>query len=345
MAIFKFLKKKKEDQVLLKIKEQKADQIQEKYQRALKKSNKLFAYRLKKLAARKFKIDQEYFDELLSILIEADIGAIYANTLIDKIKDNVKIKKINDPNKINQFIIDYLFDSYLEKDKNQTKLTLNLEDDLNIILIIGVNGTGKTTSIAKIANYLIKEEKKKIVLAAADTFRAGAVEQLKIWGSRINIDVVTPDKIGQDPASVVYKAILEAKKIKADVLIIDTAGRLQNKTNLMQELEKIDKVILKLCNKSAQEKLLVLDSTIGQNGINQAAEFDKLLKLTGIILTKTDSSAKGGIILAIKDVFDIPVKFIGMGEKITDFAKFDLNQYLLALLSDLLEDDEYQENK
>ncbi|BDV03714.1 MAG: signal recognition particle receptor FtsY [Candidatus Hepatoplasma scabrum] len=340
MAIFKFLKKKKkEDQVLTKIKAQKEDQIEQKYQKALSKTNKSFAYRLKKLAARKFVVDQEYFDELLKILIEADIGALYANNLINKIKADLKIKKINETAKINQFVVDYLFDSYLEKDHKKEQLLLNLKDDLNVILVIGVNGTGKTTSIAKLADYLIKKEQ-KVVLAAADTFRAGAVEQLKVWGDRLKIDVIIPDKEGQDPASVVYKAILKAQKIKANVLIIDTAGRLQNKANLMQELEKINKVILKLLNKNAQEKLLVLDATIGQNGINQAAEFDKLINLTGIILTKTDSSAKGGIILAIKDVFNIPVKFIGMGEKITDFAQFDLNQYLLAMLSDLLEEDD-----
>ncbi|AHK22581.1 signal recognition particle-docking protein FtsY [Candidatus Hepatoplasma crinochetorum] len=341
MAIFKFLKKKKQDQVLEKIKESKQDQIEEKYQKALKKSNQSFAFRLKKLAARKVKIDQEYFDELQNILISADIGAIYANNLILKLKDHIKVNKIKNGNEINQFIIDYLFDSYLKNDKkkkDQNILNLNLNDKLNIILVIGVNGTGKTTSIAKLANYLQKDHK-KVLLAAADTFRAGAVEQLKIWGDRLKINVVSPDKVGQDPASVVYKAILKGQEEKADVLIIDTAGRLQNKANLMQELQKIDNVIFKLLKIKAQEKLLVLDATIGQNGINQASEFNKLLNLSGIILTKTDSSAKGGIIIAIKDVFNIPVKFIGMGEKITDFAEFDLNQYLIALLSDLLEDE------
>ncbi len=327
MGLFKKNKKNKdivkqaiEDSVLTK---------SEKYEKGLKISRESFAKKILKLATKHRKINEEYFKELEELLIMADVGVKFSLNLISKIKTEVKIKNITESEKINELIFKLLFENYSNGKNNSAQLNLS-ENELNIILIMGVNGVGKTTTIGKLVKYFISKEK-KVSLAAADTFRAGAVKQLQIWAQRSNCDITIPEKEGQDPASVVYSAIKKAKEQKVDILIVDTAGRLQNKENLMNELAKINKIIERESGKKTSESLLVLDATTGQNGVVQASSFNDIANLTGIVLTKMDSSAKGGIILSIKEYFDIPVKFIGLGESIDDLEEFDVKEYLKAL--------------
>lgn len=331
MGIFKRLKKNN-DKVVDLIKESRDSSVN-KYDKALKTSRDSFIKKIKVLATKHRKIDEEYFNELEELLIMSDVGIKYTSILIPKLKNEIRINKITDVNEINQLIFEFLFKNYLD-DKNEISRLDLVDGELNIILVIGVNGVGKTTSIGKLTNKLTKEGK-KVSLAAGDTFRAGAVSQLKVWSERTNVNITVPKKEGQDPSSVAYEAIQEAKKNNDDVLIIDTAGRLQNKTHLMNELEKLNRVITKESGKPPVEVLLVLDATSGQNGVNQALSFNEVTKLTGIILTKMDSSSKGGIILYIKDAFSIPVKFIGLGEKLDDFEEFDIEKYLYGLTKEL----------
>ena len=227
------------------------------------------------------------------------------------------------------FVI-YANDSYMTTKINYA------ENDLTVILMVGVNGAGKTTTIAKLANKIMQEDGKKVMVAAGDTFRAGAIEQLAEWANRLNIPCVK-GKEGGDPSSVIFDALEQAKAGGYDVLICDTAGRLQNKVNLMKELEKMNRIIKRVVPEGPQETLLVVDATTGQNGISQAVEFSKITDITGIVLTKMDGTAKGGIILSIKDMLNIPVKFIGLGEKIDDLQEFDLEQYIYGLCNDLME--------
>lgn len=326
-------KKKKKDKIVETIKVSREESLDEKYKKGLKKSRESFIYKLKKLVTKYREIDDDYFNELEEILIMSDVGAQYVDKLIKKIKEEAKINKAKTPEQSEKIIFDYLFKNYL-KDSSSDENDINLsKDKLNVILVIGVNGVGKTTSIGKLSFYL-KNKGYKITLAAADTFRAGAVDQLEIWSKKISIDIIKPEREGQDPASVVYLALEKAISNNSNILIIDTAGRLENKKNLMAELEKINKIIKAKSSETNIETLLVLDATTGQNGVHQASGFNEVTKLTGIILTKMDSSSKGGIILSIKDYFNIPVKFIGLGEKLEDFEQFDLVKYLNSLIGE-----------
>ncbi len=329
MALFK--KKKQEDIVKETIKEVKLSKS-EKYDKGLKATRESFFKKIKKLATKHRKVDEEYFAELEELFIMADIGVQFTMDLLEKLKAEAKLIKDATPEDINKIIVEYLTKQYTKGMENIQRLNLK-DGELNIILVIGVNGVGKTTTIGKLTKRLM-DEGKTVALAAADTFRAGAVAQLKVWAERANCEITTPVKDGQDPSSVVFEAIAKAKESKPDVLIIDTAGRLQNKENLMNELSKMNKIIEREAGIPAVETLLVLDATTGQNGVSQASAFNDIASLTGIVLTKMDSSAKGGIILPIKSAFNIPVKFIGLGESIDDLEEFDVNEFLRGMIGE-----------
>ncbi|MFR4504484.1 MAG: signal recognition particle-docking protein FtsY [Catenibacterium sp.] len=307
----------------------------EKYVAGLDKSSASFSSKINALAARYREINDEYFDELENILIMSDVGVNMVMKIVDEIKKEVRLENIKDPYAINDIIVDKMFVIYANDSYMTTKINY-AENDLTVILMVGVNGAGKTTTIAKLANKIMHEEGKKVMVAAGDTFRAGAIEQLAEWANRLNIPCVK-GKEGGDPSSVIFDALEQAKAGGYDVLICDTAGRLQNKVNLMKELEKMNRIIKRVVPEGPQETLLVVDATTGQNGISQAVEFSKITDITGIVLTKMDGTAKGGIILSIKDMLNIPVKFIGLGEKIDDLQEFDLEQYIYGLCNDLME--------
>jgi len=268
-------------------------------------------------------IDEDTLDELEEILISADVGFETTEMIIDKLRTLTKEEKIKDADKAVEALKQILIEMIGENRE------LKLETSPSVILVIGVNGVGKTTSIAKISNYL-KSEGKKVMLAAADTFRAGAIEQLQIWADRVGVELIKQSE-GSDPAAVVYDAVNAAKKRGADVLIVDTAGRLHNKKNLMAELAKINRVIDRELPDACRETLLVLDSTTGQNAVNQAKEFKNAADITGLVITKLDGTAKGGIVFSIKQELDIPVKFIGVGEQIDDLQPFDAADFVNAL--------------
>ena len=307
----------------------------EKYVAGLDKSSASFSSKINALAARYREINDEYFDELENILIMSDVGVNMVMKIVDEIKKEVRLENIKDTHAINDIIVDKMFVIYANDSYMTTKINY-AENDLTVILMVGVNGAGKTTTIAKLANKIMHEEGKKVMVAAGDTFRAGAIEQLAEWANRLNIPCVK-GKEGGDPSSVIFDALEQAKAGGYDVLICDTAGRLQNKVNLMKELEKMNRIIKRVVLEGPQETLLVVDATTGQNGISQAVEFSKITDITGIVLTKMDGTAKGGIILSIKDMLNIPVKFIGLGEKIDDLQEFDLEQYIYGLCNDLME--------
>lgn len=307
----------------------------EKYVAGLDKSSASFSSKINALAARYREINDEYFDELENILIMSDVGVNMVMKIVDEIKKEVRLENIKDPRAINDIIVDKMFVIYANDSYMTTKINY-AGNDLTVILMVGVNGAGKTTTIAKLANKIMHEEGKKVMVAAGDTFRAGAIEQLAEWANRLNIPCVK-GKEGGDPSSVIFDALEQAKEGGYDVLICDTAGRLQNKVNLMKELEKMNRIIKRVVPEGPQETLLVVDATTGQNGISQAVEFSKITDITGIVLTKMDGTAKGGIILSIKDMLNIPVKFIGLGEKIDDLQEFDLEQYIYGLCNDLME--------
>lgn len=304
----------------------------DKYIAGLDKSRKSFTNHINDLAARYRVIDEDYFEELENALISADVGVNMVMNIVDEIRKEVRIQDIKDPKLINELIVDKMFVIYANQGYMSTKLNID-NDGLNVILMVGVNGVGKTTSIAKIA-HLLKQHDKKVMLAAADTFRAGAIQQLEEWAKRLDIDIVKKEE-NSDPSSVIFDAIQEAKEKKVDILICDTAGRLQNKINLMNELNKIKRVIQKEVSDAPHETLLVIDATTGQNGVAQAAVFKEAADVTGIVLSKMDGSAKGGIVLAIKELIDIPVKFLGVGEKLEDIEEFDLEKYIYSLCKDL----------
>lgn len=300
-----------------------------KYDKGLEKSRKSFADKLKSLSKKYKKVNQEYFDNLEEVLIEADVGVKLTLDVIQELLEKSKKEKLEDPEEINELLIDILFLKYVKENEDKN-LELKFDSkNPTICLIVGVNGVGKTTSIAKLAYRYIKQNK-KVLIVAADTFRAAAVDQLEIWAKRINCDIVTGLN-NQDPASVLYKGLEKAKNENYDLVIIDTAGRLQNKVNLMNELSKMSKVINKLSPDSIKETLLIIDATTGQNGVLQAKSFYEATGLTGIIITKMDGTSKGGIILSIRDELGIPVRFIGLGEKIDDLELFDLEKYLYSL--------------
>jgi fused signal recognition particle receptor len=274
--------------------------------------------------------------ELENILIMADVGVSMVMKIVSEIKTEVRIRNITDPREINDIIVDKMFVIYANESVMSTKINYAAEG-LTVILMVGVNGAGKTTTIGKLAHRIVHDEGKKVVVAAGDTFRAGAIDQLAVWAERVGVDIVK-GKEGGDPSAVVFDALNKAKETGADVLICDTAGRLQNKVNLMNELEKMNRIIKRVVPEGPHETLLVVDATTGQNGVSQAIEFSKITDITGIVLTKMDGTAKGGIVLSIKDQLNIPVKFIGLGEQVDDLQEFDLEQYIYGLCKGLVEE-------
>ncbi len=308
----------------------------EKYVVGLDKSSETFSDRINELAARFREINDEYFEELENILIMADVGVSMVMKIVSEIKTEVRIRNITDPREINDIIVDKMFVIYANESVMSTKINY-AEEGLTVILMVGVNGAGKTTTIGKLAHRIVHDEGKKVVVAAGDTFRAGAIDQLAVWAERVGVDIVK-GKEGGDPSAVVFDALNKAKETGADVLICDTAGRLQNKVNLMNELEKMNRIIKRVVPEGPHETLLVVDATTGQNGVSQAIEFSKITDITGIVLTKMDGTAKGGIVLSIKDQLNIPVKFIGLGEQVDDLQEFDLEQYIYGLCKGLVEE-------
>ena len=305
-------------------KEEKAEV--EVYEKGLEKTRNEFVNKISILNSKYKKVSDEYFDELESIFIMADIGVNTVMDFIDRLKKRVKSEHIENSEDLMNIIVDEMFIIYVNNDIIVNKINYSSEGP-TVVLMVGVNGVGKTTTIGKLANREIKNGK-KVLLVAGDTFRAGAVEQLVEWGKRIGADTVTGSN---DPASVIYDGIDKAVKEGYDVVFIDTAGRLQNKANLMAELDKINRVIGKLLPGAPHETLLVIDGTTGQNGISQAKNFKEITNITGIVLTKLDGTAKGGIVLAIKENVGIPVKFIGLGEKAEDLKVFDIEKYIYGL--------------
>lgn len=305
------------------------------YEKGLEKTRNNFVSKLNFLTNKYKKITEDYFEELEEILIMADIGVNTVMDFIDRLKTRVKKENIVDTDDLKEIIVDEMFIIYVNDEIIVNKINYN-PNGPTIILFVGVNGVGKTTTIGKIAYKLINENK-KVLLVAGDTFRAGAIEQLIEWGNRLNVEVVY--KENSDPASVIYDGISKAKNENYDVVLIDTAGRLQNKTNLMEELRKINKVIGNLIPDAPHETLLVVDATTGQNGISQAKSFKEITNVTGIVLTKLDGTAKGGIVLAIKETVGIPVKYIGLGEGKEDLQVFDIEKYIYGLFKDVVDDE------
>lgn len=306
-----------------------------KYKLGLHKTREGALSTLKEILSKSERIDEELFDELEEIFIMADIGVDTVVDFIEDLKDEVYHKKITDPLLLQEMIIDKMFEIYLNGEIVNANLKLN-KNGLSVVLFVGVNGVGKTTSIAKIANQY-KKEGKKVLLAAGDTFRAGAIEQLSVWAKRIGVDIVTKDA-GSDPSAVMYDAIKKALSGGYDILLCDTAGRLQNKVNLMNELSKMKRVLAKEMPEAPQETLLVIDATTGQNGMSQAKAFKEATDVTGVILTKLDGTSKGGIVLAIRHEMGIPIKYIGLGEGVDDLEIFDIEQYLYGLFADFFEE-------
>lgn len=302
----------------------------EKYVDGLSKSRENFVSKLSLLGIKYTKISNEFYDELEEILITADIGVNTVIDFVDRLKDRVKHENITDFEYLKEVIVDELFMIYVGDDVLSSKLNIK-DGETNVVLFVGVNGVGKTTSIAKIANKY-KNEGKKVMLVAGDTFRAGAVNQLKEWADRLNVSFYGDDR--KDPSAVIYDGVSKAKDEHYDLVLVDTAGRLQNKTNLMKELEKMNRVIGEILPGNPVETLLVIDATTGQNGIAQAKSFKEITNITGIVLTKLDGTAKGGIVLAIRELVNIPVKFVGLGEKETDLIPFDIEKYIYGLFKE-----------
>ena len=303
------------------------------YDKGLSKSRGGFVSKLQDLTRRYSKINEDYFDELEEILIMADVGVNTVMELIEKLKKRVNDDKITDSEELKEVLVDEMFIIYVNDEILTNKIHFN-DKDISVILFVGVNGVGKTTTIAKIASKL-KKENKKVMLVAGDTFRAGAVEQLREWSERVGTSFYGGNE-KDDPSSVLYDGIVKAKEEDCDVVLVDTAGRLQNKVNLMHELEKMNNVISKLVDGGCCETLLVIDATTGQNGISQAKAFKEITNITGIVLTKMDGTAKGGIVLAIKSEVGIPVKYIGLGEKEEDLVSFDIENYIYGLFKDMI---------
>ena len=307
-----------------------SDKEIKKYEDGLAKTRDDFVNRLNFLGIKYTKIDDALFEELEEILIMSDIGVMTAINLTEKLKKRVKEEKIENFEYLKEIIVDELLLIYVNGEILSSKINFN-ESGKTVVLFVGVNGVGKTTSIAKLAKKM-KDSEKTVMLIAADTFRAGAVEQLKSWAEKIKVDFY--GKENSDPASVVYDGLNKKKKKNIDVVLIDTAGRLHNKVNLMKELEKINKVISGIIPDAPNETLLVIDATTGQNAVEQAKSFKEIVNLTGIILTKLDGTAKGGIVLAVKEETGIPVKFIGLGEKEDDMIPFDIEKYIYGLFKE-----------
>lgn len=314
------------------VQDSKTETEQEKYNRTLKKTRTGFAARLNEFFANFRRVDEEFFEELEEMLILSDVGVNVATQLTEDLRYEARLENVKKTEDLQRLIIEKLVDIY-EKD-DVYKEQINFQDGLTVMLFVGVNGVGKTTSIGKLA-HKYKQEGKKVMLVAADTFRAGAVAQLVEWGRRVDVPVVTGAEKA-DPASVVFDGMEKALAEGVDVLMIDTAGRLQNKDNLMAELEKIGRIIKRVVPEAPHETLLALDASTGQNALSQAKEFSKITPLTGLVLTKLDGSAKGGVVLAIRQELDIPVKLIGFGEKIDDIGEFHSEEFMQSLLTGLV---------
>lgn len=302
----------------------------EKYEEGLTKTRDNFVNKLNLLGIKYTKISDEFYDELEEILIMADVGTKVTEKFINKIKKRVREENITDFEYLKEVIVDELLLIYVNGESLTSKIKYN-ENGMTTILFVGVNGVGKTTSIAKLG-YRMKNEGKKVMFIGADTFRAGAVNQLKMWAEKLGISFYGRDDT--DPATVVYEGLTKANEENIDVCLIDTAGRLQNKVNLMKELEKINKIIEKKQGTPADETLLVIDASTGQNGISQAKNFKEVTNITGIILTKLDGTAKGGIVLGVKEEIGLPVKFVGLGEKENDMIPFDIESYIYGLFKE-----------
>lgn len=301
------------------------------YDTGLEKSRREFVSKLSNLSIKYKNISEDYFEELENILIMADIGVNTVMSFVDRLKNRVKRERITDSSVLKEIIVDELFIMYVGNNIIDSKIHFS-EDGPTVVLFVGVNGVGKTTTIGKIAS-MYKKMGKKVMLIAGDTFRAGAIEQLEEWGERTNCHVVSSNS--KDPSAVIYDGLEKAIYENYDLVLIDTAGRLQNKSNLMEELSKINRVIKKVIPRGSDETLLVIDATTGQNGISQAKAFKEITDITGIVLTKLDGTAKGGIVLAIKEEVDIPVKFVGLGEREDQIEAFDIEKYIYGLFKDL----------
>lgn len=308
-------------------------EVQEKYDKGLEKTRKTFGERMNELFANFRTVDEDFFEELEETLIGADVGFETAIRITEALRQEVKLRNAKKSAEVQNAIIEKLVDLYEAEGINEVNELNIQEDGLTVILFVGVNGVGKTTSIGKLAHQF-KNEGKKVLMAAADTFRAGAIDQLVVWGERAGVEVVRGNA-GGDPAAVVFDALERAKTEQADVLLVDTAGRLQNKVNLMNELEKIKRVIQRELPEAPQETLLVLDATTGQNAMVQAKQFKETTDVTGLVLTKLDGTAKGGIVLAIRNELHLPVKLVGLGEGIDDLEPFDPNDFVVGLFKGL----------
>lgn len=301
------------------------------YSEGMSKSRQNFSTKLNSLSKKYKKVNQEYFEELEEILIESDVGVKFALKVIEDVLEESKQKKIYNSEEINELLIDHMFKGYMDKGESLTDIVFK-DNGPTVLLVVGVNGVGKTTTIAKLAKRY-KDKGKSILLVAADTFRAGACEQLQIWADRLNIGIVT-GPYNSDPSSVAYEGMTKAKKENIDLVIVDVAGRLQNKSYLMDELSKMKRVIGKVIPDAPHETFLIIDATTGQNGVVQAKAFAEVTNLTGVVITKMDGTSKGGIILAIRDELGVPVRFIGLGEKMDDLKEFDLESYIYGLCVD-----------
>ncbi|EOH95702.1 signal recognition particle-docking protein FtsY [Enterococcus moraviensis ATCC BAA-383] len=308
--------------------------VQEKYEKGLEKTRKTFGERLNELFANFRSVDEDFFEELEETLIGADVGFDTAIKITESLRQEVKLRNVKKPAAVQNTIIEKMVDLY-EAEGIEENNALNIQENgLTVMLFVGVNGVGKTTSIGKLAHEF-KQDGKKVLMAAADTFRAGAIDQLVVWGERAGVEVVR-GKAGGDPAAVVFDAVERAKAEQADILMVDTAGRLQNKVNLMNELEKIKRIIQRELPDAPHEVLLVVDATTGQNAMSQAKQFKETTDVTGLVLTKLDGTAKGGIVLAIRNELHLPVKLVGLGEGIDDLEPFDANDFAIGLFKGLL---------
>lgn len=317
-------------------KQQETEKTSEKYKKGMEKTRQSFSSKINDLISRYRTVDEDFFEELEEVLITADVGVVTVMDLIDILKAEVKRQNIKETNEVKDVISEKLVEIYYGDDGEEIAKLNMQENDLTVILVVGVNGVGKTTSIGKLAHKL-KQEGKHVVLAAGDTFRAGAIEQLEVWGERADVEVIR-QSAGSDPAAVVFDGLKAAKARNADVLICDTAGRLQNKVNLMNELEKVKRIIEREVPGAPHEVLLVLDATTGQNALSQAKTFSEATDVSGIVLTKLDGTAKGGIVLAIRNELTIPVKLVGLGEQVEDLQAFDAHAFVYGLFADMLND-------
>ncbi|WP_028595613.1 signal recognition particle-docking protein FtsY [Paenibacillus assamensis] len=310
------------------------------FKEGLEKTRKGLVEKVTDLITRRKKIDEEFYEELEEILIGADVGVTTVMNLIEDLRDEVRKRKIEEAAELQPVLSEKLIELLRGEQNNELRMNPN---GLTVILFVGVNGVGKTTTIGKLA-HRFKQEGKSVLMAAGDTFRAGAIEQLEVWGQRVGVEVIK-QQAGSDPAAVMFDAVQAAKQRGVDVLLCDTAGRLQNKSNLMEELNKIFRVIQREVPDAPHEVLMVLDATTGQNALSQAKLFGEKSGVTGLVLTKLDGTAKGGIVVAIRQELNLPVKFVGLGEKMDDLQQFDSEQFVHALFAGIIQDQEKQEEQ